>query len=487
MEKSTATEILKTFSKEELSRFKDFTASPYHNKNSNVTKLCSALLKHAPAFPHEKVTREELWKKIFPAKKYNYGIMKNLMHGLSNLARSFIAFEKFANNELYYNRFLIPAAREKNLLNMHMKTLRRQNKLIEKMIKDEFYYEEVIATAREHLTANIDNTYIDETKITMQDGDLKLFLLKYFIGSLSLLTEEQRTNIKHDFEFTKNLLNYFEGDLPKFKEDVILTVYFYLMKSSLELNNESLYNETRRLVENNLHVMNHMTKRNCYAVFIALCNRKIYLYPDKTNEYQNELLKIHLEMLEKSLLGPENSVNIHIEMFRNIVVMCNFGKETDILNGVIEKYAALVLNTDHESLKNYSYAFLNIMKGNFEKCLELCSKINFLKLYQPAKGSFWFKNDIKQLEIMCYFELGHFEELLGAADSYRHFIVNCKQMNDIMKTRNLKFNHYTVKLTQSKMDGNPFPITSENFEKENVAGKSWLKSKITEHAGFALS
>jgi len=77
--------------------------------------------------------------------------------------------------------------------------------------------------------------------------------------------------------------------------------------------------------------------------------------------------------------------------------------------------------------------------------------------------------------------------LLGAADSYRHFIVNCKQMNDIMKTRNLKFNHYTVKLTQSKMDGNPFPITSENFEKENVAGKSWLKSKITEHAGFALS
>lgn len=487
MEKSTVIEILRTFTKEELACFGDFVSSPYFNKNSNVIKLYRTISRYAPDYTPEKIKRELIWKSIFHEKKYNYGIMKNLIHELSNLAKDYMAIEKINSSEMYHNRFLIPAAREKNLPGLHKKLIEKQKKLIAAMVKDEFYYEELIAASREHLSANIDNTYIDEVKITMQQSDLKLFLLKTFIGSLSLLTEEQRTNIKHDFTLTNSLMKYFEENLTKFSDDGILTIYFYLLKSSMELENDKLYFETRKLVEDNFHLMNNQTRRNCYAVFIAQCNRKIYKYPEKNAACMKELLQIHLEMLERSLFSAENSLNIHIEMFRNIVIMCNFGKETEILAGVTDKYIQLVSNTDTGSLLNYTGAFLNFMKGNFEKCLEHCTKINFLKLYQPAKGSYWFKNDIKQLEIMCFYELRLVEEFLAANDSYRHFIVNCKQMNEIMKERNLKFNQFANKLMQSKMAGKPFPYSYEDFEKENIAGKSWLKSKIIEHSGFALS
>ena len=54
MEKSTLVEILRTFSKDELTSFGDLAASPYFNKKTNVTKLCKALNKFAPSFPAQK-------------------------------------------------------------------------------------------------------------------------------------------------------------------------------------------------------------------------------------------------------------------------------------------------------------------------------------------------------------------------------------------------------------------------------------------------
>src|SRR5258706_12075729 len=99
MLKSSLFEIIRTFSKEDLIKFDDFVKSPYHNRNSNVVKLFMAIKKFAPDFKDPKLSKEEVWKKIFPAKEYNYGIMKNLIHDLNKLSLKFLQLQNYLAKE----------------------------------------------------------------------------------------------------------------------------------------------------------------------------------------------------------------------------------------------------------------------------------------------------------------------------------------------------------------------------------------------------
>ena len=85
MNKSSLIEILRSFDKEELTKFEDFLNSPYHNKNRNTLRLFTVVKKYFPNFKSEELNKEIVWKKLFPDKDYNYGVMKNQIHELSKL------------------------------------------------------------------------------------------------------------------------------------------------------------------------------------------------------------------------------------------------------------------------------------------------------------------------------------------------------------------------------------------------------------------
>ena len=123
MKNSTLIEILRTFSKDEMARFDDFTASPYHNKKSNVTKLYRSLKKFAPDFPPEKIAKEEIWKLVFPGKEYNYGIMKNLIYDLNKLAVKFLELEIHSQKTFENDLNQLDSYRLKNLKSLFIKKL----------------------------------------------------------------------------------------------------------------------------------------------------------------------------------------------------------------------------------------------------------------------------------------------------------------------------------------------------------------------------
>lgn len=51
--------LLKTFSKIELNRLKDFIYSPYFNKQKYVTGMFDEIIKHYPEFSSENFTKEK--------------------------------------------------------------------------------------------------------------------------------------------------------------------------------------------------------------------------------------------------------------------------------------------------------------------------------------------------------------------------------------------------------------------------------------------
>ena len=113
MLRSRAIDIIKTFSIEERKHFAQFIKSPYFNSNKNLTKLYTTIRNDFPLIDTERVTEEKLFSAIFPGKKYNYNIMKNLMSALAVLCEEFLVMNyikrdpknKFRNFLMLMNEF----------------------------------------------------------------------------------------------------------------------------------------------------------------------------------------------------------------------------------------------------------------------------------------------------------------------------------------------------------------------------------------------
>ena len=115
MLKSSLLEIIRTFTKQELAKLEDFVRSPYFNKKENVTKLFLEIKKYAPSFTDANLEKEEVWKKLFPGKDYNYGILKNLIFDLYGLAETFAVDLKFRKDRLKYDEYVLDMFLERGL------------------------------------------------------------------------------------------------------------------------------------------------------------------------------------------------------------------------------------------------------------------------------------------------------------------------------------------------------------------------------------
>ncbi len=85
MIKTTALKIIQTFSQEEVREFTDFLNSPFHNKKSGIAKLFNVIKGYYPDYRSEDLRKENIWNKLFGDKKFNYGVMKNLIYGLTRM------------------------------------------------------------------------------------------------------------------------------------------------------------------------------------------------------------------------------------------------------------------------------------------------------------------------------------------------------------------------------------------------------------------
>ena len=97
------TDILKSFSEEEIKKFKTYIASPYFNKNKNVNAFFDQIIKHYPDFNSDKLSKTIVYEKIYGKEKYNDGLIRILSFNLNNLLNIF----RHENTNFNSNRFSI--------------------------------------------------------------------------------------------------------------------------------------------------------------------------------------------------------------------------------------------------------------------------------------------------------------------------------------------------------------------------------------------
>lgn len=477
MEKSSVVEILRTFSKEELSAFGDFAASPYHNKKSNVTKLLKALKKSAPQYPAEKISKEKIWNNIYPGKKYNYGIMKNLIYDLNRLLLSFLDTEKHLSDSFASDINIVDQFYERRLSGLFLNKLAKTKKEITSAKTDyKIYYYRYILEFMEVKMKNYgyDFKTLGSDPYSKAENELALF---YFANQLHNNTNCAQTahiaNVDLHSDFRNLFLSFYNSSGYK---DTYIQLLYLSYKITVDYNSIDDYLEMKRLYFGNRKALSIEARYDFAVCLYNFCRNNATKGNKQYSADEFPYIKL---IIDEGLYRHSSYGSFDRYMYMGAVMCACRAGEYKWAEKFIEQFASELYSEEREMYKNYAYITLNLRTGNFQKAL------HYISLCRNVESSD--KLNIKVFEFNAYYELGYYEEVISLADTTAHFLRNDKLFsnNDKKAFKNYvwcvrKLINYKCGMGKSRTEVN-YLETIEKFIKSNeILNKTWLLKKTEE-------
>ena len=484
MIKTSYIEILRTFDKDEMKRFEAFLSSPYFNTRNNSINLFSIVKKYSPEFDSKMLEKEVVWKKLFPGKDYNYGLMKNIIFEITKLTERFLEIEEFNNNDKQRMNNLLRKLGDKNLesifmskYNSYEKTHFKSTKFYGEFYRDYINFKDIkfeFEAYNPKLRTKLFATEISELLIFD-------FMAKFSNNFNNVYIEKTEHNEKPDNEFldifnktvfsNKELENYLvelsNKDDKKYKTAI---VFFKLMKSYLNPKSIDSYFEFKNILFQNDKFIEESTMRGMYASLgSALDNCKDVMTFNKNQE----LYDIINHLIEKNIFVSEDG-KVLPTLYLMTIKTSAYLKKHELIEKLIKEFLPKIDPSLMENFKMYSLAYLHYSKNEFDKSLEYSNKISI--------DTFQLKYFLKNLQIIISFEKNDYEMFLFLNDTHKHFLSKNKSVSESYKESNMKFLNYTNSLFKLKesSDKTEFSFTENAILNDVVVNKYWLIEKLKE-------
>lgn len=484
MQKSSFLEIIRNLDKEELKRFEAFLSSPYFNTRTNTVKLFSIVKKYAPDFDNKSLDKEEVWKKLFPGKVYNYGLFKNIIFDITKLSERFLEVENFNSDEIERMKHLLRKLTDKNLKNIFLSKYNTFEKTFFKSSKFYHnYYEDYFDIKFNRFEMEAFNPK-DRTKLLANENAELLiinFMAKFSNIYNSLYIEKSEYNEKPENDFIELFTNtvfsndkldsYLEelskGDKKDYRTAVI---FFKLMKSYINPNDIKYYFEFKDSLFKNDKYISEGAMRGLYACLgSALDNCKDVSRIDK----DQELYDIFNQLVEKNIFAHEDGKVLPTLYLMAVKISGNL-KKPELISKLMNNYLKKVEPDLQDNFKNYTLAYLHYSKNEYDLVLDYSNRITI--------DTFQLKFILKNLQVRISYEKNDYEMFLYIMDSQKHFLAKNKSVSENYKTSNMKFLNYTNSLFKLRENYNKTEIgmTEKLIVNDVVINKQWLLEKFRE-------
>ena len=487
MLKSSLLEIIRTFSKQELIKFEDFVRSPYFNKKENVAKLFLEIKKYAPEYESENLGKENVWQKVFPGIKYNYGIMKNLIFDLNKLTENFIIDLKFSKEEFKRSEYLISQLLERGLKKYYINKDNSLNKELN-LFPD-----------------NVGKSSIDDYVTLMS----KIFDRKSFYGHMY---EQNSVNVnfqigRDSYHISKFLILLFGAynDVEVYSHsrntDILtnpVTIYLDALSDGMEKIIKSLdktSNQNQMYIKINylMYLAIRQKTEESYLKFKKIFFDNINLFPKadmhdmhyclitaafkserKDLNLSREIVEILDSMSDNNIIMEQETGKIPVYIFNLYISNSFLLLDSARLESFRVKFLDKLEAEHFVNIKNYVDFMLCFINKNFNEALNFFSMLDI-----PHLGM---KVPLRYQKAMCSYETDNYEMFLNEYDSLKHFMKNNEFISDDQKLLLNNYFNCINKLFKLKNKYTEFEFInlrndiSKSFKSSNV----WFNQKLDE-------
>ncbi|HMS34179.1 MAG TPA: hypothetical protein PKC91_08830 [Ignavibacteria bacterium] len=492
MLKSSVLKIIQSFSPKEITEFSDFLKSPFFNKKSGVVKLYNEIKKYYPDFIDENLGNEQLWSKLYPGKKYGYGVMKNLIFELKLLVEQFISAHVYGKNNLHNSLNILKFYNERNL-NSLLETKFEQMK--KQFDNDKRIVDSQFSTTTEYLSnlsgmyhIKLWNSQFNDQHRSLDDVIEKYqltFFTNFFIQLISngyfiyLLSFNDKSN-----DGDRNLITKFFECIPekimfeileKLKSESnvkfsLLCCYYLAHKATVNPGDASHFRKFKEFLKSNFKFL----PASSIIDMDALRINTISLNTDPSMNRQDEMLEAFDFKLMNNIILDRNGL-INGGLFLTWVTYFFSKNKCNELDEFIHTFGKFVDDDEKVSAIEFAKAVSLLLKSRFDESISVITKTKFNNLM--------LKNSLKKMHMIVCYEKNDFEMFYSSLDAYKHFLSYFK-MNipdqKIFIERSRKFCMNIDKLFKIRENKKISEINYFRAGLNNIDLKPWFERKIAE-------
>ncbi len=474
---SKAIELISTFSEAEFKDFGLFAASPYFNKDSVQVKFYEILKKYYPDFTRRSFDKEKVFAKLYPRKKYNDGIMRNILSKTLELAENFLAIQNLKSNEFNYNLGLMKELSIRKQEKLYERQEKKAAEVLEEETKNDHYYYNksiLIDEKRKHSIRQKSSLYLhDEALLEISENNMISFL----ISILKNYTQIANSNLKlFKFDYHISSVNdilekYLDKEAERYK-DITYLNYFYNAYKLARKEDEKYFYALKEISTDKRSLLSEESKSNIFSILTNYCYLKINKGELK---FSKEQFLLHKEQILRGHYINENSSTLNHIKYMSVTVTGMDAGEIKWVEDFIEKYKSQLDNNNRENTYNFCRALVFYHQKQYSSALVWAAKVKTDDLS--------YKHQLKSLYLKIYYDMNDAEPFYSHVDSYRHFLLNQKHIP--AETRDVigSYINFTKKLFDIKnraeeKDFNLMKIRREVSESTSMINKQWLLERI---------
>jgi len=469
--KSKLLEVYKAFSEKELLQLRGFVAMSAKMPESPIIKLFEILYKHRKKLGSKALEKEKAYAKIFDT-PFNSKKMRMLMSSLLKVFERYAVMRQIQGNTYQYEKALGQFYKQKNLTHHYTSLLSKNLDLID---KSEYRGAEHFLKRFQLSHALFMEKRLSGVKDTLhlQEAfrDLELLYACYKLRYSSDLYSNNYFLNKDDAYL--RLDHLLEVLLNKEFQVVPFIRIYQTFINAFRSKDPSVYDEIHNMIEENL---NSFDVEEIHALLVSLLNYRMQTYRSGEAK-EKEAALFDLYRIYK--LGLQRDAWLHNDIlpsahFLNIVSSGCTYEDFDFLDSFLTKYIPKLEESSRESLYQYALARIEFSKKNFEKSLEILVNVEFVDIYLALQA--------KTLQLQSFYELeGYNLAMDNFLLSFNAFLKRNKKVYKVHKESYLNMISITRKLYRNKrLRKKPSDKLIAEAGNNNVAHRSWIKSKIEE-------
>ena len=479
MTQSRALKLIGTFTEKEFREFGLFVESPFFNSSKAIVRFYKLLKQFHPEYKSERFENANMFKEIFPNKKYNDALFRNLLSDILKLAEEFVKITNFRKSDFYSQYLLLNELTDRRQGALFKTNLKKAIQILNKVqVRDEIYYKNSFLIEDEKRRNQIYTTSkfnFKEDNLKKQYEALHVYLLTEAIKLYAIMLNEDKFNYDHGFDFSllDTLMIYIEKNLLSYRNYPYITIFYNCVKL-YKTEEYRYFVELKKLARQHRQLLTDTDRRNMFVVLTNYCKTNIrkgkYEFYHENFELYDEFLKIG------AYFGGSNFIS---HFFYDAIAgnAVEAGK-LDWAEKFVEDYKMHL----HKDFSDNSY-FLNKAiilseRGEYGIALELLSKVKTLDIR--------YRLNINHTLLKVYYDTDKHDSFLSLVEAFNKLLTRNKNIKSDKKIMNKRFVEFINRLFKLKRETrrtrvNNLLVLKKQIENSvDVVSRKWLLDRLNE-------
>ncbi len=461
-----------------MTRFVEFSHSPYFNKHADVVKLIDHLNQTYPTFNPQNCDRKVIFQALFPQVPHNQNHLALLFTYSIRLIDKFLIHEQFKENTSFHKILLLRNLRNRKLYRHYEKTMQSlESELEDSPYKNRDYYNLHFLMAAEADTYFTQRSkHEKDNSIQLKQNDLdNYYLAEKLRDACEMKVRSKILEIDYSTGLLEPVIEEVEKKLDYYETIPSISVYFHIYKMIVN-EGHAYYFEALPIVKKFGSFFPKAELQNIYNYLQNYCIEQIN---KGESRFLQEMFDLFKTQLGQELLMDDDGF-LDQWHYKNIVTTAIRLNEMEWAERFIVDFKKRLHPDVAENAYTYNLAAYFYSARQLDKVLSLLVKVEYTDI-QYNLGA-------KSLLLRTYYDLEENEALLSLSRSFKQYLSRNRLIPEMRRKGMSNLFHFTNRASslranfgfepKSKSQKELNKLIGEIHATEPIINKDWLDHKI---------